>query len=84
MERHRNKYIFHGFGGFLKSKSIGRKKEREFGFRFVCWMSIKFKRERNVDMQNRALNYDNVFRTMKMKHKRLFVSVINDVLTGTI
>lgn len=24
-------------------------------------------------------DYDNVFKTMKMKHKRLFVSVINDV-----
>ena len=35
-------------------------------------------------MQKRVPDYDNVFRTMKMKHKRLFVSVINDVLTGTI
>ena len=25
-------------------------------------------------------DYDNVFKTMKMKHKRLFISVINDVL----
>ena len=24
-------------------------------------------------------DYDNVFKTMKMKHKRLFISVINDV-----
>ena len=30
-------------------------------------------------MQKKTLDYDNVFKTMKMKHKRLFVSVINDV-----
>ncbi len=24
-------------------------------------------------------DYDNVFKTMKMKHKRLFIPVINDV-----
>ncbi len=24
-------------------------------------------------------DYDNVFKTMKMKHKRLFISVINDI-----
>ncbi|MBD5474878.1 MAG: hypothetical protein HDR17_02670 [Lachnospiraceae bacterium] len=30
-------------------------------------------------MQKRTPDYDNVFKTMKMKHKRLFVSVINDV-----
>ena len=28
-------------------------------------------------MQKRTPDYDNVFKTMKMKHKRLFVSVIN-------
>ena len=27
----------------------------------------------------RTPDYDNVFKTMKMKHKRLFISVINDV-----
>ena len=30
-------------------------------------------------MQKKTPDYDNVFKTMKMKHKRLFVSVINDV-----
>ena len=30
-------------------------------------------------MQKRTPDYDNVFKTMKMKHKRLFVPVINDV-----
>lgn len=30
-------------------------------------------------MQKKTHDYDNVFKTMKMKHKRLFVSVINDV-----
>ena len=30
-------------------------------------------------MPKKTPDYDNVFKTMKMKHKRLFVSVINDV-----
>ena len=30
-------------------------------------------------MQKKTHDYDNVFKTMKAKHKRLFVSVINDV-----
>lgn len=30
-------------------------------------------------MQKKTPDYDNVFKTMKMKHKRLFVAVINDV-----
>ena len=30
-------------------------------------------------MQKKTPDYDNVFKTMKMKHKRLFISVINDV-----
>ncbi len=30
-------------------------------------------------MQKKTHDYDNVFKTMKMKHKRLFISVINDV-----
>ena len=30
-------------------------------------------------MQKKTPDYDSVFKTMKMKHKRLFVSVINDV-----
>lgn len=30
-------------------------------------------------MQKKTHDYDNVFKTMKMKHKRLFVPVINDV-----
>lgn len=30
-------------------------------------------------MQKKTPDYDNVFKTMKMKHKRLFVSVINDI-----
>lgn len=34
---------------------------------------------REVHMQKKTPDYDNVFKTMKMKHKRLFVSVINDV-----
>ncbi len=34
---------------------------------------------REVYMQKKTPDYDNVFKTMKMKHKRLFVSVINDV-----
>ena len=29
-------------------------------------------------MQKRTPDYDNVFKTMKMKHKRLFIAVIND------
>ena len=36
-------------------------------------------RERKMHMQKKTPDYDNVFKTMKMKHKRLFVSVINDV-----
>lgn len=36
-------------------------------------------RERKVHMQKKTPDYDNVFKTMKMKHKRLFVPVINDV-----
>ena len=31
------------------------------------------------EMQKKTHDYDNVFKTMKMKHKRLFISVINDV-----
>lgn len=30
-------------------------------------------------MPKRTPDYDNVFKTMKSKHKRLFISVINDV-----
>ncbi len=30
-------------------------------------------------MQKKTPDYDNVFKTMKMKHKRLFIAVINDV-----
>lgn len=30
-------------------------------------------------MQKKTPDYDNVFKTMKSKHKRLFVSVINDI-----
>ena len=30
-------------------------------------------------MPKRTPNYDNVFKTMKSKHKRLFVSVINEI-----
>lgn len=30
-------------------------------------------------MQKRTSDYDNVFKTMKSKHKRLFISVINDI-----
>lgn len=30
-------------------------------------------------MQKKAHDYDNVFKTMKSRHKRLFISVINDV-----
>jgi hypothetical protein len=29
-------------------------------------------------MQKRTPDYDNVFKTMKSRHKRLFISVIND------
>ena len=29
-------------------------------------------------MQKKTHDYDNVFKTMKSKHKRLFISVIND------
>ena len=36
-------------------------------------------KEREMRMQKKTPDYDNVFKTMKMKHKRLFVSVINDV-----
>lgn len=35
--------------------------------------------KRKVHMQKKTPDYDNVFKTMKMKHKRLFISVINDV-----
>ena len=30
-------------------------------------------------MQKKTPDYDNVFKTMKSKHKRLFISVINDI-----
>lgn len=30
-------------------------------------------------MQKKTPDYDNVFKTMKLKHKRLFISVINDI-----
>lgn len=30
-------------------------------------------------MQKKTHDYDNVFKTMKSKHKRLFVSVVNDI-----
>lgn len=30
-------------------------------------------------MQKKTHDYDNVFKTMKSKHKRLFISVINDI-----
>jgi hypothetical protein len=30
-------------------------------------------------MPKRTKEYDNVFKTMKSKHKRLFISVINDI-----
>ena len=33
---------------------------------------------RKETMQKRTPDYDNVFKTMKMKHKRLFIAVIND------
>ncbi len=36
-------------------------------------------KERKIYMQKKTPDYDNVFKTMKMKHKRLFVPVINDV-----
>lgn len=36
-------------------------------------------KEREIHMQKKTPDYDNVFKTMKMKHKRLFVPVINDV-----
>lgn len=35
--------------------------------------------EKESEIQKKTPDYDNVFKTMKMKHKRLFVSVINDV-----
>ena len=31
------------------------------------------------NMQKKAHDYDNVFKTMKSRHKRLFISVINDI-----
>ena len=30
-------------------------------------------------MQKKTHDYDNVFKTMKSKHKRLFIPVINDI-----
>ena len=30
-------------------------------------------------MQKQTHDYDNVFKTMKSRHKRLFISVINDI-----
>ncbi len=30
-------------------------------------------------MQKTSQDYDNVFKTMKSKHKRLFISVINNI-----
>lgn len=30
-------------------------------------------------MQKKTPDYDNVFKTMKSRHKRLFISVINDI-----
>ena len=40
---------------------------------------VSYKKEGKVLMQKKTPDYDNVFKTMKMKHKRLFISVINDV-----
>lgn len=34
-------------------------------------------------MQKKTPDYDNVFKTMKSKHKRLFISVINDIFGKT-
>lgn len=34
-------------------------------------------------MQKKTHDYDNVFKTMKSKHKRLFISVINDIFGKT-
>lgn len=31
------------------------------------------------NMPKKTPDYDNVFKTMKSKHKRLFISVINDI-----
>jgi len=45
----------------------------------VVLCDIENKKERQEDMPKKTPDYDNVFKTMKMKHKRLFVSVINDV-----
>ncbi len=48
-------------------------------FAFRLSDGYNMKRERKTRMQKKTPDYDNVFKTMKMKHKRLFVSVINDV-----
>ena len=39
--------------------------------------------QRETDMPKKTPDYDNVFKTMKSKHKRLFISVINDTF-GTV
>ncbi len=35
-------------------------------------------------MPKKTSDYDNVFKTMKSKHKRLFISVINDIFGNEI
>lgn len=37
-----------------------------------------FRIKETSNMQKKTPDYDNVFKTMKSKHKRLFISVIND------
>jgi hypothetical protein len=32
-----------------------------------------------INMQKKTPDYDNVFKTLKSRHKRLFISVINDI-----
>lgn len=47
--------------------------------RYLTFFQLGKQRRDKENMQKKTLDYDNVFKTMKSKHKRLFISVINDI-----
>ena len=46
--------------------------------RYLTFFQLGKQRKDKENMQKKTPDYDNVFKTMKSKHKRLFISVIND------
>lgn len=46
--------------------------------RYLTFFQSGKQRRDKENMQKKTPDYDNVFKTMKSKHKRLFISVIND------